>query len=427
MPANLALGDGLDPAQRQIDGNGHDANNPDGLLVICPLVPEDDGEDDTAQVPRAARAAGHDAIGERVNVGHEAEDGAVGALEEEGHARHEAEHGALVVAVGKADGDLEGAREDGVDVDEVLLAPDAGVGVDEVGDDAAEGSEDDVEEAEHGGPAAGAGLAEGLEVLDVVGAEDGIDGEFGAKGAEVAAAGDEGLEGEDDGHGFLEAGLADDLAPGDVEHLLFANLGFVVETALAVGGGVVFEFRVVVSCGGAGFRRGGLDGVDLPWDRDDVALDAVFGQILLGGEMAVLPFSGGGIGAQEQHCNGDGDDDDEGDDESHSPGLVGGHVLILDEGVEDCRHQEVCDTTSSIAKACNQSVARANDVLVEESSRPYLARHKAAAQNTDEETESHETLGAGDCTCKHGGYGARKQTGCKGVSRADEIAHGSSD
>ena len=43
---------------------------------------------------------------------YEAKDGAVGALEEESHAGDETEHGALVVAVCEADGDLEGASDD---------------------------------------------------------------------------------------------------------------------------------------------------------------------------------------------------------------------------------------------------------------------------------------------------------------------------
>jgi len=71
-------------------------------------------------------------------------------------------------------------------------------------------------------------LLEAGKVLDVVGAEDGVDCELGAKGAEVGAAGDEGLEGKNYGHGFFEAGLDDDFTPRGVEHLLLANLGFVV-------------------------------------------------------------------------------------------------------------------------------------------------------------------------------------------------------
>ena len=157
------------------------------------MVAEDDGEDDATQVADTAGAAGDDAVGEGVDVRHEAEDGAVGALEEEGHAGDEAEHGALVLAVGETDGDLEHAGDDGVGVDEVFLAPNAGTGVYGVGEETAKGATCDVQETEHGGPAAGAGLTESFEVLEVVGAEDGVDGQFGAEGTEVASAGDEGL------------------------------------------------------------------------------------------------------------------------------------------------------------------------------------------------------------------------------------------
>ena len=247
MPTDLPLWNRSDPAQRQIDRNRDDADDPNRLLVILPLIPEYDREDDAAEIAGPTSAARDDAVGIRMHVRHEAEDGAVGALEEEGEAGDEAEHGALLVAVGEADGEFEDAGEDGVSVDEVLFAPDAGAGVDGVGEEATDGPASDVEEAEHGGPAAGARLTEGFEVLDVVGAQDGVDGELGAKGAEVAAAGDEGLEREDDGHGLLEAGLLDNLPAGDVEHLLFANLGFVGKAALALAGGVVLDLCVRIT------------------------------------------------------------------------------------------------------------------------------------------------------------------------------------
>ena len=168
MPTNLPLWNGLDPAQREIDSNSNDANDPNRLLVMRALVPKDNGKDDAAQISRTARAARDDTVSIRVNMRHEAEDGAVGALEEEGHAGEKTEHGALVVAVCEADGDLEGAGDDGVGVNEVFLAPDAGAGVDGVGDETADGAEGDVKETEHGGPATGAGLPEGFEVFEVV-------------------------------------------------------------------------------------------------------------------------------------------------------------------------------------------------------------------------------------------------------------------
>ena len=246
MPTNLPLRNRSYPAHRQIDRNGNDPDNPNSLLIILALIPENDRKDDTPQITNAPRAARDDAVRKRVHVRHETEDGAVGALEEERHAREEAEHGALVVAVRDTDGDLEDAREDGVGVDEVLLAPDAGAGVDGVGQKPAHGPEGNVQETEHGGPATGAGLTERFEVFQVVGAEDGVDGQFRAEGAEVAGAGDEGLEGEDDGHCFLERGFADNFAPCDIKHLLLANLGFVVEATLALAGGIVFELCIWV-------------------------------------------------------------------------------------------------------------------------------------------------------------------------------------
>ena len=199
-----------------------------------------------------------------------------------------------------------------------------------------------------------------------------------------------------------------------------------VEAAFAFAAGVVFDLRVPVPVRG-GFEGCGFLGIDLPRDLDDVAGDAMFGEVLLGGEVTLAPFPGRGVGADKQQRDGGGDDDEEGDNESDSPCLVGCQAGLVDERVEDCRHQEVCDATSSIAKACSEGVASADHVLVEESSRPYLARYKATSKDTDEETESHETFGVGDCTCHHGGYGAGKKTSSESISRANEIAHRSCD
>ena len=48
--ADLALGNGLDPCDTQIESDGHDADNPDDLSVVLAIVPEDDGEDDASQI-----------------------------------------------------------------------------------------------------------------------------------------------------------------------------------------------------------------------------------------------------------------------------------------------------------------------------------------------------------------------------------------
>ena len=133
--------------------------------------------------------------------------------------------------VREAYGDQECTREDGEEVNEVFLPPNIGLAVDEVGEHTAHGSEENIEKTEHGSPISGAGLAELREILNVVGTKDRVDGELGAEGAEVAAGRDHGLQGEDNGHGFLKGGLDDDFTSGSLEHGLLADLGFVVEGA----------------------------------------------------------------------------------------------------------------------------------------------------------------------------------------------------
>ena len=232
-----------------------------------------------------------------MHVGHEREIGAVARFEEEGHTGDEAEHGAVGMGIGETDGDEEGTSEDGEHVDEDLLAPDVGVAVDEVGDDASQGPEDDVEEAEHGRPLPRAGLFQRGEVFHVVGAQDGVDGQLSAEGAEVGACGHEGLRADDDGEGLFEAGLGDDLAAGGVEHLLFADLRFVVVVGSIFAGGVVADFlSAAVRAARAGAVIFGAVH-QVAGDVDDGAGNAVLCQIPFGLEMAVGPFARWGVGA----------------------------------------------------------------------------------------------------------------------------------
>jgi len=228
MPTNLPLGNRPHPNERQIDPNSDNPNDPKHLPIIHAIEAENDGENNPPDAARTASEARNQSVGMGMHVGDEGEDGAVGRLQEERHPRHEPEHGALGVTIRDADGDLEDAGEDGEGVHEILLPPHAAALVDDVREDPAGGSEEDVQQPEHGRPSPAAGLAERFEVLEVVGAQDGVDGELGAEGAQVAAHGDEALEGEDDGEGFFESGFADDLPARRVQHLLLADLGFVV-------------------------------------------------------------------------------------------------------------------------------------------------------------------------------------------------------
>jgi len=191
---DLASWDWLDPGDGKVDADGDDADDPEYGVVVGPIVSEDDGEDDTAQVTSGASQAGDDTVGVGVDVRHECEIGTVGSLEEEGHASDETDHCRAVVAVGDTDDDLEHTADDGQGVEPDLLAPDAlGLAVDDISDNTTDGSEDDVEETEHGRPVSGALLAEVREVLEVVSTEDGVDRELGTESAEIAEGDHEGL------------------------------------------------------------------------------------------------------------------------------------------------------------------------------------------------------------------------------------------
>lgn len=103
--------------------------------------------------------------------------GTVTGLEEECHTGNQAEHGMLVVAVGDADGDKEGAADEGEGVQQDLLGPDAvSFPIEEIRGEATERAEDDVEETEHSSPVSRTRLAEGGEVCEIVGAKGGVDG-----------------------------------------------------------------------------------------------------------------------------------------------------------------------------------------------------------------------------------------------------------
>ena len=83
--------------------------------------------------------------------------------------------------------------------------------------------------------------------------------------------------------------------------------------------------------------------------------------------MALAPLPSRGIGAADEHSNGRDRDNDERYNECHPPCDVGCKMLILYQGVEDGRHQEVGDTPSSVTETPSQGVGCSDNVLVEES------------------------------------------------------------
>ena len=71
-------------------------------------------------------------------------------------------------------------------------------------------------------------------------------------------------------------------------------------------------------------------------------------------------------------------------------------MLVLDEAVVDRGHQEVSDASTSITETSCESIACADDVLVEEASHPHLTWYEATAEDADKEAQGIKLCG-GEC------------------------------
>jgi hypothetical protein len=168
-PANLPLRNRSHPTESQIQTDHHNPQDPETLLILTPMKAKENGEYDTTQIPRRARKPTNNPIRMRIHMRHQPEIRPIPGLQKKRHPRDQPKHGGFIAGVSKADGDVESSRNDAYEDDPALFHPEGfGVAVEEVGDDASQGTGDDVEEAEHGGPLAGVGLAEGGEVAEVV-------------------------------------------------------------------------------------------------------------------------------------------------------------------------------------------------------------------------------------------------------------------
>jgi hypothetical protein len=292
--------------------------------------------------------------------------------------------------------------------------------VDEISNDTTSRAEEDVEKTEHRSPVTASCLSEVGEVLEVVGSEDGVDGEFTSERAEVAHRSDEGLWGADDLESLLEGRLDNDFALSLLEHLLARHLRLVVVVGMLGTGNVVLGLDLLVIGGGSALAVA-LPVGDVAWNVDNLCSDAVCLKVLLHVHVTFRPFAGRSVGAEKKHAHGSRDDQDEWHNKRHTPCDMRGKSAAVDQGVENRGHDEVGDTTTSVTPAACQSVCSSDNVLVKETSRPDLAGDEGTTENADEESKYEQATDVRDGSRQSSRQGTGQEAKCKGVSRADGI------
>ena len=359
----------------------------------------------------------------RVNVRNKRVVQTVGTFEEKSNTTSDETDkcGARVRVHGTGD-DHEHTRKSDIRMEKNLLAPGSRRSVCIIRDHATQGAEDDVQESKHGSPIARI-LETELKVGAVVGSEDAVDGQLATESAEVADTEDQCLGREDDRDGVLEGWLLNDFTTDGVKHLLLAHLSFIVAKGAAgfielllfagdIGGGRCAGIL------GDGFLAGDLASAR---DGDDGAFDSVRAEVGLGALETVSPLASGSVFATEEEGQGDSSNQDARNNEGNTPSNVAGETVVLHKRGVDGRHDEVSDTTTGVTETGSQGVGGTNNVLIVETSCPYLARHERATKNTNEESENVEASSILDGTSQEGRDSTKKQAASECVSGTEAI------
>jgi len=160
LTTNLSLRDRSDPRNSNISRDGNSTQNPKDLSIMNTIIPKNNRKDDPTKISTCANYPAYNSIGKWVHVRNEGEVGTIASIHEDSKTGNESEHGGFGMRVCEADGDFENSHHDAAEDEPAFLAPDGmSLLVDDIGDETTEGSKAEVHEAEHGGPAAGTGLA----------------------------------------------------------------------------------------------------------------------------------------------------------------------------------------------------------------------------------------------------------------------------
>jgi hypothetical protein len=90
----------------------------------------------------------------------------------------------------------------------------------------------------------------------------------------------------------------------------------------------------------------------------------------------------------------------------------------------DCTHWNLllCNTTTGVSPASDQSVGCSDDVSIKESGGPYLARYKCTAKNANEKPDGVESSSVVNGTSKGRRDRAEKETANESQTGAESVA-----
>lgn len=143
-------------------------------------------------------------------------------------------------------------------------------------------------------------------------------------------------------------------------------------------------------------------------------------QTLFDSSVTLTPLASWCVVAEDNKAYRNENDEDTRDHKRHPPRLVRGKT-ILHQSLVHRRHDKVSDASTEVSKSTGKRIGRTNNILVEESSRPDLAGHKAASEDTNEEPKRVQTGGVENGSSKEGGYCTGEQAASEGQTRAEAI------
>jgi len=104
---------------------------------------------------------------------------------------------------------------------------------------------------------------------------------------------------------------------------------------------------------------------EIPGYSDNITCNTMTDEVLFCGEMTLTPFSCRGIRAEDDHCDSGSSNNDKRNNKRNPPGYIVRETLSLHQRIKDGRHEEICDSPTSVAQATSQGIGGAYDVLVE--------------------------------------------------------------